>query len=93
MKRKRIVCAALLLRNGVIFGAPKHSQARKNVIKMMANHGESGSDIYWELKDAKRGFMANDGKFYDSIEAYKIALAAGQITEKEIAKLVSEDLY
>lgn len=93
MKKKQIVCAAVILRNGVVFGALRHSQARANVREMMLHHGECIHDIYWALKDAKNGFIATDGKFYTPAQAYKIALEAGQIQEKETGKLSSKDLY
>ena len=40
-----------------------------------------------------QGFLTSKNRFVDRKEAYKIALRAGQVEEKEDKKLFSEDLY
>ena len=39
------------------------------------------------------GFLTSKNRFVDRKEAYKIALHAGQVKEKDNEKLFSEDLY
>lgn len=66
--------------------------------------GRRHGDIFLQLKllgfkpredyrEIEQGFINNQGKFLTRKQAYKEALNACQITEKEVKELYSEDLW
>ena len=75
----------------VIFTGPRHSDIFQYMYEL---------NIVYEYKSSTQGFMTNEYRFVDRQEAFKIALAAGQIkTEikendiKNGRQLYSEDLW
>lgn len=86
-KGSKIVCAAIRnKRTGLIICSPRHfDYVTACVIEAMNQSGD------WA--DADQGFVDNYGKFFDRIEAKEIAVASGQVSENEVQRLFSEDLY
>lgn len=80
--KPRIVCAALLFKDGEQILAPRHHQAL-----MHAFRAKKGERI--------QGFVDQFEIFYTRTEAYEIAVEAGQIERRpgEGHELFSEDLY
>ena len=89
--KPRIVCAALRNDAGQVIIGPRHFD-----FIMRYRIAETGLPSGIWMK-AEQGFIDQRGKFYDRKEAYKIALANGQIINKlpgaASGILFSEHLY
>lgn len=72
--------------DGKVWTGHRHS----NVIHSIVSEGETTSVTRNEFI---QGFVTNDGVFVDRKEAYKIAVACGQIPDSGEKILMSEDLY
>nr|DAG99784.1 MAG TPA: hypothetical protein [Crassvirales sp.] len=66
-----------------------------NRIEIGFRHHDILIRFKWEVSDDAKdqGFLTSHGRFVNREEGYKIALEAGQITEKYDKTLYSEDLY
>ena len=66
-----------------------------NRIEIGFRHHDILIRFKWEVSDDAKdqGFFTSHGRFVNREEGYKIALEAGQITEKYDKTLYSEDLY
>lgn len=82
----RIVCAALLLRSGLIICGPRHYDKR-----MRTQIDAAKADIF----DATEGFVDQFGNFHDREAAYVVATEQQQFRRPSYGggKLYSENLY
>lgn len=83
----RIVCAALLLTDGLVICGPRHYDKR-----MRKQIDASKADI----RGATEGFVDQFGNFHDRVAAWHIAVAQEQIrrsTPYVGERLYSENLY
>lgn len=83
MSMERIANAAIL-RDGVAYTGRRHHA-------IIAEHGVGGT-----LKNCPQGFVTDSGRFVDRKEACRIAIASGQVQEKDMTvhgTLFSEDLW
>lgn len=89
-KEQRIVCAALCNeRRQIICGVRHYDQIMAEQISISSRAGLS-----WYA--AEQGFVDQRGNFFNRQDAWKIAVAAGQIkypTTQDNDKLFSEHLY
>lgn len=85
----KIVAAAIRMPDGVHLMMPP--ERHHDIIHRLAEEG------YPTPIRGKQGFVTDEGTFVDRAEAFKIALAAGQIPQERAAKrrheLYSEDLW
>ena len=72
------------IRTGFVIGGKRHNNCYDT-----ARKAHPGSHIFSHTE----GFLTNDNYFVDRKAAYSIALKAGQIRDKWIKFLFSEDLY
>jgi hypothetical protein len=90
--QRRVVCAAIRAADGTILLCIRHYD--------MATHAQIASRLEGEkfksLGDSYQGFVDQYGFFMSRKEAYKVALAAGQIIDMvacQNERLYSEGLY
>lgn len=92
--RRRVVCAAIkgfsVARGEILITGSRHFDS---VMRAIIEHlGLSGLPNTW-----KQGFIDQWGEYMSREEAFKVALAAGQIRQKtgnpDSKELFSEDLY
>ncbi len=85
-----IVCAAMLMRNGLIVPGVRHySPDMRALLVQMYGDGK------YHLKVAEQGFITRDSKFVSREEAWDIAQVNGQIRREcgVSGTLFSENLY
>ena len=85
--QRRVVCAAMINRNGDIICSPRHWD-------MIARDQAELSGTNWTI--AEQGFVDQFGKFMNREEAWEVAKAAGQIIRRvggDGTRLFSENLY
>lgn len=86
---RKVICAAIRNAEGaVLLGIRHYSTDMVQQIKQR-NDGDS----FCHRSGADQGFVDQNCVYMDRREAYKVALEAGQIKEKAIPILYSEDLY
>lgn len=84
-KEQRIVCAAVLLKDGPVVCGPRHFDA---VMR------ETIQGLGLPVEGAIQGFVDQFGAFLARDEAHLVAYRAGQIaSHREGDRLYSEDLY
>jgi hypothetical protein len=93
---RRVVCAANRNPFGrIVLGARHYDEQMHKQIKQMKDHG----DETWYKAKIEQGFIDQFGKFMTRTEAWKVALAAGQIIYRcggdtiDGGTLFSENLY
>jgi hypothetical protein len=93
--KEYILCAAIKLRgvnnNTAVISGFRHVDIiiQLNKLGIYLDHpGDIDIDCHW------MGFLTSKNRFVTRSDAYKIALEANQIEEKELSRLlISEDLY
>lgn len=96
MIQRRIVCAAVRAQDGeLVLGIRHYSQDMWAQI-----HARRDGEKFCHRHDEDQGFVDQRGVWLDRHEAYKVAEAAGQVTNPEACgkglegpKLYSEGLY
>ncbi len=78
----RIKKAAIVFK-GSIWTGPSHADIIRDIV--LATKGEL-------VRGEMQGFVADNGGFFDRVDAGKIALAAGQVKRLRGQMLYSEDL-
>lgn len=76
-------------KTGVIVCGPRHSACIEQASLLLIGDDEKRAGKV-------QGFLTNKGRFVDRVEAYTIALAAGQLEGRHVhrpGQLCSEDLY
>ena len=86
--QRRIVCAACIDDRGIMVIGPRHWD--------MVMH-EQNKFVRIDAHKAEQGFIDQRGCYLNRTEAFKVAMAAGQILHKsgnpDSKELFSEDLY
>ena len=80
---EKIICAAI--KTSIIHSVPQPLR-----------HSDIMCSLDFEsLRNAKQGFLTNEGRFVNRIEAFNIAKAAGQIIHKDdlTNELYTEDMW
>lgn len=94
--KEYILCAAIKLmgmnnNNTAVISGFRHVDIIIQLNKLgisLDYQGDSDMECHW------MGFLTSKNRFVNRSEAYKIALEANQIEEKELSSLlISEDLY
>lgn len=93
--KRLVVCAANIHGGVIVLGARHFDTVMHDQIRQLEEGLAPTCNSFWE-----QGFIDNKGKFMDRAEAYKVALAAGQINLHRHKSggagnqlLYSEDLY
>ena len=87
VEERTIETAAILDDEGKPWSLPRPAR-HSNVIHLMATSG-CPTPIKRGEHGERQGFLLSDGTFADRVEAKRIALLTGQVTE---AKMISNDL-
>lgn len=101
-----ILCAAIYYDDGkhhpgqppnIDTGFVRCGYRHGNVVAQWAIQYDNAEDMPQWTRDDTQGFLTSHGRFVDRVEAYKLALAAGQVkaspVEARLPYLFSEDLY
>ncbi|MGE0344271.1 MAG: hypothetical protein AB7O86_14525 [Porticoccaceae bacterium] len=86
--KRRVVCAAIRSAEGNVIVGIRHTSPDMNNQIILRTGGER----FYDRPSADYGFIDQYGIFLTAEEAYKVALAAGQIQES-VRLLRTEDLY
>jgi hypothetical protein len=97
--KEYIVCSAIWYQAGKKFSnAPKNVDEGTVLFGLRHNIFELLITLYPNYKQDQctiQGFLTSDNRFVDRVEGLKIAIEAGQVSEKlsKNKRLYSEDLY
>lgn len=84
---ERIVAAAIYY--GAIVSLPPPARHHTIIAAMDLSMGIEGTGAIPQLQ----GFLTNTGRYVGRVEAYYIAIRAGQIKDKPTPELYSEDMW
>jgi len=76
---------AAVLKYGVVFTGKRHNN--------IFNSAQALGLGFAGLRGGEQGFVTESGEYVNRRKAFEIALACGQVEEREKRKLFSEDLY
>lgn len=84
---EKIILSAIKLNDKSVVVELQPDSRHDNIIHYLAKSGFSTP-----IKGGQ-GFLTSRGRFVDRVEAKRVAIQSGQITESEFPQLYSEDLW